>query len=194
MAPDTSNPENGAHTRAFTARSRLRRATIPEEWKLATAPRTLKELYTADMRDLWSSNDQMREIVQSFSDKATDPKIKQLFEQSVSGIEKHTQALRELVDADEGSPSPGMQGLVSEATKHALESDLPSELRDLEMIAQYQRMSHYGLAGFGTVAAYAEALGMTAEADKLKSMVSEIYKGDAFASSLAEGAQKMAAQ
>ena len=161
---------------------------------MATAPRTLKELYTADMRDLWSANDQMRGIVQSFSDRATDPKIKQLFEESVSGIEKHTQALRELVDAEEDSPSPGMQGLVNEATKHALESDLPSNLRDLEMIAQYQRMSHYGLAGFGTVAAYAEALGMTAEAEKLKSMVSEIYKGDEFASSLAEGAQRMAAE
>lgn len=158
------------------------------------APRTLKELYTADLRDLWSSNDQMRAIVKSFSDKATDPKIKQLFEQSVSGIEKHTQALRELVDADESSPCPGMQGLIGEATKHALESDLPPDLRDLEMIAQYQRMSHYGLAGFGTVAAYAEALGMTEEAGKLKAMVSEIYKGDEFSSSVAESAQKTAAK
>ena len=160
---------------------------------MATAPSTLKELYTADMRDLWSSNDQMRAIVQSFSDKASDPKIRQLFERSVSGIEKHTQALRALVDADGSSPSPGMQGLVEEATKHALESDLAPDLRDLEMIAQYQRMSHYGLAGFGTVAAYAEALGMTEEAGKLKSMVSEIYKGDEFASSMAESAQRMAA-
>ena len=146
------------------------------------------------MRDLWSSNDQMRAIVQSFSDKATDPKIKQLFEKSVGGIEKHTQALRELVDADESSPCPGMQGLIGEATKHALESDLPPDLRDLEMIAQYQRMSHYGLAGFGTVAAYAEALGMSEEAEKLKAMVSEIYKGDEFSSSVAESAQKTAAK
>ena len=160
---------------------------------MAAAPSTLKELYTADMRDLWSSNDQMQKIMQSFSEKATDPKIRQLFEQSVGGIAKHTEALREMADAEEGSPCPGMQGLVQEATQHALESDLPPGLRDLEMIAQYQRMSHYGLAGFGTVAAYAEALGMTAEAGKLKSMVSEIYKGDEFSSSLAEIAQKMLA-
>jgi ferritin-like metal-binding protein YciE len=161
---------------------------------LAAAPRTLKELYTADMRDLWSSNDQMRAVVQSFAEKATSPRIRQLFEQSVSGIEKHTQTLRELAGASDSSPCPGMQGLVSEAKKHALESDLPAELRDLEMIAQYQRMSHYGLAGFGTVAAYAEALGMSQEAGKLKAMVSEIYKGDEFSSSLAESAQKSVAQ
>ncbi len=160
---------------------------------MAAAPSTLKELYTADMRDLWSSNDQMQKIMQSFSEKATDPKIRQLFEQSVGGIAKHTEVLKEMANAKESSPCPGMQGLVQEATQHALESDLPPELRDLEMIAQYQRMSHYGLAGFGTVAAYAEALGMTAEAGKLKSMVSEIYKGDEFSSSLAENAQKMLA-
>jgi ferritin-like metal-binding protein YciE len=160
---------------------------------LAAAPRTLKELYTADMRDLWSSNDQMRPIVQSFAEKATDPKIRQLFEKSVSGIEKHTRALRELAGASDSSPCPGMQGLVGEAIKHALESDLPPELRDLEMIAQYQRMSHYGLAGFGTVAAYAQALGLSEQADKLKAMVSEIYKADEFSSSLAESAQKSAA-
>lgn len=62
------------------------------------------------------------------------------------------------------------------------------------MIAQYQRMSHYGLAGFGTVAAYAEVLGMSEEASKLKSIVSDIYKADEYSSSLAESAQKAAVQ
>ncbi len=159
---------------------------------MATAPKNLKELYTADMRDLWSANDQMQKIVQSFGEKATDPKLKQLFEQSVSGISQHTQALRALMDANSDSPCPGMQGLIQEAKQHALESDLPPQLRDLEMIAQYQRMSHYGIAGFGTVAAYAEALGMSEEVSKLKSIVSDIYKADEYSSSLAEAAQKAA--
>ena len=161
---------------------------------MTTAPSSLKELYTADMRDLCSANDQMQKVVQAFTDKATDPKLKQLFGQSVTGISQHTQALRTMMDADSDSPSPGMQGLVQEAMQHALESDLSPQLRDLEMIAQYQRMSHYGLAGFGTVAAYAEALGMREEASKLKSIVSDIYKADEYSSSLAEGVQRAAVQ
>ena len=161
---------------------------------MATAPSNLKELYTADLRDLCSGNDQMREIVQAFSDKATDPKLKELFGQSVSGIAQHTQSLRAMMDAGDDSPCPGMQGLVQEATQHALKSDLSPQLRDLEMIAQYQRMSHYGLAGFGTVAAYAEALGMKDQAGKLKSIVSEIYKNDDYLSSVAENAQKATVQ
>jgi hypothetical protein len=64
----------------------------------------------------------------------------------------------------------------------------------VELITQYQRMSHYGLAGFGTAAAYAEALGMTEEAKKLKSIVSDIYKADEYSSHLAESAQRAAAQ
>ena len=160
---------------------------------MATTPSNLKELYTADLRDLWSANDQMKTVLQAFSEKATDPKLKQLFEQSVAGIGRHTGALREMAGAETGSPCPGMQGLIQEATQHALKSDLSPQLRDLEMIAQYQRMSHYGIAGFGTVAAYAQALGMTEPANKLKSIVSDIYKSDEYSSSLAESAQKMAA-
>ena len=161
---------------------------------MATAPSNLKELYVADVRDLWSANDQMQRIMQAFSEKASNEKLKELFKKSVTGIGEHTQAVRQLVQGEEASPSPGMQGLVQEATVHALESDLDPALRDLEMIAQYQRMSHYGLAGFGTAAAYAESLGLTDQAEKLRSIVSDIYKADEYSSQLAHLSQQVAQQ
>ena len=101
---------------------------------MATAPSNLKELYVADVRDLWSANDQMQRIMQAFSEKASNEKLKELFKKSVTGIGEHTQAVRQLVQGEEASPSPGMQGLVQEATVHALESDLDPALSDLEMI------------------------------------------------------------
>jgi ferritin-like metal-binding protein YciE len=116
----------------------------------------------------------------------------QLFKKSVSGINQHTQKFRQLVKGEGPSSSPGMQGLAAEATRHALESDLPTGLRDLEMIAQYQRMSHYGLAGFGTVAAYADALGLADEAKLLRSIVSDIYNADEYSSQLAHFARQAA--
>ena len=161
---------------------------------MAPAPRNLKDLYTVEMRDLWSANDQMEKIMQAFSEKATDPKLKRLFERSASHIAQHTQALREITDAETASSCVGMQGLIQEATQHGLESDLPPHLRDLELIAQYQRMSHYGLAGFGTVAAYAEALGVAEQTNKLRSIVSDIYKGDEYSTTLAESLQRAATQ
>jgi ferritin-like metal-binding protein YciE len=54
------------------------------------------------------------------------------------------------------------------------------------MLAHYQRMSHYGMAGFGTAAAYARALGRTAGATKLSEIVSDIYRADEISSRRAE--------
>jgi hypothetical protein len=83
--------------------------------------------------------------------------------QSVTGIGKHTETLKSVFESAGGKVGKerckGMEGLIAEAKKHALEEDLQPSMRDLVIIAQYQRMSHYGLAGFGTAAAYAAALG-----------------------------------
>ena len=50
-----------------------------------------------------------------------------------------------------------------------IETDFGDEdTQDAAIIAQYQRMSHYGLAGFGSAAAYAKALGRTDDEQKLK--------------------------
>lgn len=88
----------------------------------------------------------------------------------------------------------GDEGLVAEARKHAIESEYDNQLRDLVIIAQYQRMSHYGLAGFGTAAAYANALRLGEEAAKLKAIASDICKADEYTTRLAEHSERAAAK
>jgi ferritin-like metal-binding protein YciE len=159
---------------------------------------TLKDVYIEEMRDLWSANDQMHRLMRTMSQKASDQKLKQLLEQSVSGIEKHTETLKSVLEAQGGKigkeQCKGMEGLVAEAKKHAIDADLEDPLRDLAIISQYQRMSHYGLAGFGTAAAYAAALGQKDDATKLKGIVKDIYKADEYSGHLAEQAEKAAAR
>lgn len=163
-----------------------------------SAPSSLKDIYLDELKDLWSANDQMARAVRQLGDQASDPKLKQMLQDSVGGIGKHTAILKELIQENGGEVSPehckGMEGLVAEALKHGIkEASGDGRLRDVQIIAQYQRMSHYGLAGFGSAAAYAKALGRTDQEGKLKSAVSEIYKVDQFASRLAEGVEQAAA-
>ena len=163
-----------------------------------SAPTSLKEVYLDEMQDLWSANDQMVWAAQQLTGQASDPKLKQMLEHSVGGIQKHTDVLKSLIQANGGETKPehckGMEGLVAEALKHGIkEAPSDGKLRDVQIIAQYQRMSHYGLAGFGSAAAYAKALGRSDDAAKLKQAVDEIYKGDAVASQLAESVEKAAA-
>ena len=158
----------------------------------------LKDVYIEEMRDLWSANDQMQQLMKDLSGKASDKKLKSLLDQSVTGIGKHTATLKAVLEGAGGKVGKerckGMEGLVAEAKKHALDEDLEPSMRDLAIIAQYQRMSHYGIAGFGTAAAYAAALGDKDGATKLKTIVKDIYKADEFTSHLAEQAEKAAAK
>ncbi len=159
---------------------------------------SLKDVYIEEMRDLWSANDQMQRVMQSLGEKASDSKLKEMLAKSVDGIGKHTASLKTILEAQGGNVGKehckGMEGLVAEAKKHAIEGEFEGQLRDLVIISQYQRMSHYGLAGFGTAAAYANALGMKDDAAKLKAIVSDIYKADEYTSKLAEHAEQAVAK
>jgi ferritin-like metal-binding protein YciE len=159
---------------------------------------TLSDLYADELRDLWSANDQMTKVVKVMVHKAHDPELKESLQQSITEIQQHADTIKILLkDAQESvkmEHCKGMAGLVKEANKH-MSQELPDneELCDALLIAQYQRMSHYGLAGFGTAAAYAKALGKEQEHTQLTAIVRDIYKGDKYASKLAEKAELAAA-
>jgi ferritin-like metal-binding protein YciE len=153
------------------------------------APESFDELYTDELKDLWSANDQMNRVLKKLTPKAKDPKLKEMLEKSHEGIARHTDIVKELIVAAGEKASKehckGMEGLVAEATKHCIE-EAPKKgpLLDAVIIAQYQRMTHYGIAGFGTAAAYADALGKTDDAAKLKQATKEIYMGDKYMNQL----------
>ena len=159
----------------------------------------LKDVYADELKDLWSANDQMSAVVKVMAQKATEPGLKKALTKSVTDISAHAQLIKGLLeDADEDAEQEhckGMEGLVKEATKHITKEAPESEqLLDIVIISQYQRMSHYGLAGFGTAAAYAKALGLKEHSKKIEKIVADIHKGDEYASKLAEHAEQVAAE
>ena len=163
------------------------------------APESLKDVYTDELKDLWSANDQMTKALKTLSEKVHDKKLKELFDSSFSGIAKHTETLKSLLEAAGGEVEKehckGMEGLVKEALKHGLkEAPEDADLLDIVLIAQYQRMSHYGVTGIGTAAAYAGALGLKEDAKKLKAMVGEIYQADEYTSRQGDRLAKLAAK
>lgn len=154
-------------------------------------PANLQELYVDELKDLWSANDQMQRLVAKIADKPHNPKLKSLLSKSEKGIAEHTGVLKDLLTSNGAEVAKehckGMAGLVEEAKKHILDDGPePGPLLDAVIISQYQRMTHYGIAGFGTAAAYAGALGRTDDAEKLHRATQEIYRGDEYASTLAE--------
>ena len=164
-----------------------------------STPEELKDVYTDELKDLWSANDQMKRVLKKFTSKASDAALKEMLTNSQAGIEKHTGVLKELIAGQDEKVSKehckGMEGLVAEATKHVLEEGpKKGPLLDVIIIAQYQRMTHYGIAGFGTATAYAEALGLKDDSRKLNDATKEIYGGDEYMTKLAETSVNLKAE
>jgi ferritin-like metal-binding protein YciE len=44
------------------------------------SPQSLKEVYIEELRDLWSANDQMQEVMKDLGQKAKDAKLKKTLE------------------------------------------------------------------------------------------------------------------
>ena len=154
-----------------------------------STPEDLKDLYIDELKDLWSANDQMQRTVKKLVSKASDQALKDLLTKSIEKIGEHTELVKSLIEAQGEKLSKehckGMEGLVEEANKHAGEPK-KGPVRDAVIIAQYQRMTHYGIAGFGTAAAYAKALGLKEDSKVLKATTKEIYFGDEYGTRLAE--------
>lgn len=164
-----------------------------------STPADLEDIYTDELKDLWSANDQMKRVLKKITSKASDATLKDMLTKSQEGIEKHTGVLKELIAGQDEKVSKehckGMEGLVEEATKHVLEEGpKKGPLLDVLIIAQYQRMTHYGIAGFGTAAAYAKALGLKEDAKKLNDATKEIYGGDEYMTKLAETSVNLQAE
>jgi ferritin-like metal-binding protein YciE len=158
---------------------------------------TLKDLYIDELKDLWSANDQMEKIVGEMAEAASDSTLSDRLKRSRKGIAEHTDTLKSVLEAAGGEVEKehckGMEGLVKEARKHALDAGLEGAALDVVIIAQYQRMCHYGIAGFGTAKAFAEALGEDKAAGKLDTALDEIYGSDEYMSDLAERSRNMEA-
>jgi ferritin-like metal-binding protein YciE len=80
-----------------------------------------------------------------------------------------------------------MEGLVKEAKAHAIDANIEDkDVRDASIITQYQRMVHYGVAGYGTAAAFAKRLGLTDDAATLAKCLDDTYDGDRRMNKIAE--------
>ena len=154
---------------------------------------TLQELYVDELKDLWSANDQMVKALKKIAPKATDVKLKDMLSTTQTGIAGHTEILKALIE-NQGEKvkkehCKGMEGLAAEAIKHTIEeAPVKGPVLDAAIIAQYQRMTHYGITGFGTVAAFAKALKLSDDTKQLHAAVEDMKSADDLVSELAESA------
>lgn len=163
-----------------------------------SAPKNLEELYIHELKDLVSANDQMHETLGKLHQATQHDGLKSHLKKSIDGLEQHLQSIKDILSGmgETGKKHcKGMEGLCKEAEKHGIE-EAPhlNAVQDAVILAQFQRLSHYGICGFGTAAAYAEALGKSDDAAKIDEITSTIYSSDDEMTALAEDCINCAAK
>lgn len=153
---------------------------------------TLKDLYVDQLQDIYSANKQSLEMTKKLHEKAHSSSLKEALKAGVDGIGEGIDQVGAIIKAHGEDPTgefcKGMEGLVKEAKAHALEADIAdADVLDASIITQYQRMTHYGLAGYGTVVAFAKRLGLESDAATLQTCLDNTYGGDRTMTAIATG-------
>lgn len=152
--------------------------------------KTLKELYLHLLQDSWSANKQAFDAMSKMVDVASEPRLKEALEARASKVAEVNRELASVIQSHDAAPDDahcrGMAGLVTEAHDHAIGLSAPDAVKDASLISQYQRLSHYRIAAYGTAVAMAKQLGASNDVSALEHHLDDAYRSDRFMSELAE--------
>lgn len=158
----------------------------------------LKDVYIDQLQDLYSATKQSLPMTKKLAKAATNRELVSALEAGVDGIGEGMETAAQIVRSHGGDPTgefcKGMEGLVKEAQAHVIDADISDDdARDAMIITQYQRMTHYGLAGWGCLVAFAERLELKEDAAKLRECLDNTYGGDRHMTEIATGSVNKAA-
>jgi ferritin-like metal-binding protein YciE len=146
---------------------------------MATA--TAQDLFVNELKDIYSAERQavrayprLTKVVESDDLKEA---LQQHLEQTKQQIERLDRVFEVLETRAGGKTCEGMKGLLEEAATHAEEIEQGPVL-DAALIGALQRVEHYEIAAYGTVATFAEAMGQKEIHDLLAETLQEEKKTD----------------
>ena len=157
---------------------------------------TLRDLFIDELRDAYHAEKQLVKALPKMAKAATSPALRKALEshlgeteEQVSRIEQAFELLDEPVKA---KPCAGMQGIIEEGSDVIKNEDKGAAL-DAAIIASGQRAEHYEMAAYGTLVAWARALGHDDVAALLEDTLNEEKAADQKLTSLAESGINAAA-
>jgi len=144
------------------------------------ASETLKTLYINELRDLYSSEQQLVKALPKMAKGAETEELSDAFTNHLEETKNHVTRLDQVFDSlgenPKGRKCVGMEGIVKEGSETMEELD--GKVRDAGLISAAQRVEHYEIAAYGSVCAYAQLLERTEDLGLLKETLEEEKRAD----------------
>jgi len=150
---------------------------------------TLHDAFIDELRDSYDAEKQLTKALAKLAKAASNPKLRQAFESHLEETRGHVERLERVFESlDEkvrGKHCDGIAGIIEEG-KSIMDEDFDDTTMDACLIAAGQRAEHYEMAAYGTLVAWARAMGHTEAAKLLQQTLEEEKAADKKLSGLAE--------
>src|SRR4026207_1886656 len=151
---------------------------------------TLHDAFIDELRDAYDAEKQLTKALPKMAKAASSPKLRTAFEDHIEEtrgqIERLEQIFGSLDEKVRGKHCEGIAGIIEEG-KSIMEEDFDDATMDACLIAGGQRAEHYEMAAYGTLVAWAQAMGHNEAAMLLQENLDEEKAADEKLSDLAEG-------
>jgi ferritin-like metal-binding protein YciE len=151
---------------------------------------TLRNLFIDELRDAYHAEKQLTKALPKLAKAATAPELRKAIESHLEETEKHVKRLEQVFETLEepakAKVCAGMAGIIEEGSEMIKKEDKGAAL-DAGIIAGAQRAEHYEMSAYGSLVAWAEALGHDDVIELLEATLEEEKAADEKLSELAEG-------
>jgi ferritin-like metal-binding protein YciE len=150
---------------------------------------SFKDMYVAELQEARSFEEQLTKALPDLVEKASDSDLKEALKGHLKTTRTHLDRVNGILQrhgsAGETHTDNSMKRLISETEKWADMVD-DSDQRDAGLIGSAQRIEHYEIAVYGTLAAWAKQLGFDDDKQELHSILEEEREADEKLTRLAE--------
>jgi len=140
----------------------------------------LQELFVEEVRDIYDAEKQLVKALPKMAKAAESAELRAAFEEHLEITRAHVGRLEEVFKglgmAARGKTCEGMKGLIEEG-QEAME-EMEGTVLDAALIASAQKVEHYEIATYGTLATFAEVLGLEDAKDLLGQTLDEEKEAD----------------
>jgi len=151
---------------------------------------TLHDAFIDELRDAYDAEKQLTKALPKMAKAASSPQLRAAFqahlEETRAQVERLEEVFESLDEKVSGKHCDGIAGIIEEG-KSVMEEDFDDVTMDACLIAGAQRAEHYEMAAYGTLVAWARAMGHEEAAVLLQETLDEEKAADEKLTSLAEG-------
>lgn len=151
----------------------------------------LRDLFIDELKDIYWAEKALTKALPKIAKNATDETLKSSILEHLEVTQTHVQRAEQVFELmgekAQAKKCEAMDGLLKEGNE-IMESTEPGPVRDAGIISACQKVEHYEIASYGTLAAFARILGEDEAAELLEETLQEEKDADQTLTDCAENA------